>query len=356
MANELEQKVTAAVPKPGAGGPQEPFGPARFRQLKMAVWIACAAACAEDTLIANVFGSGNQPDARQRLAEIGAVLVKRLGQTSPDVVREQTGFVLDPGLPDTMKALASSTPEGGYIRIRPDAFDSDDPCELAPALVHEASHLMGRPTVDYAYRPGGLFHLLPAQLAPRNAAHFEHLAARFFSPGQRADAPPDGSFQAKALLVLQFKVTRAWVRAWDLTSPGPGRKPVAGLIHVDPDKVGGEVASAMFTALFAAMEAVMPLVQRRTTLTFGSGESLTVQADGKVQVTVKQALPAAASAAAIDLICQRLDRDGRIGFSSLDLAKYIDGIAGSDGIAGYDRPVLAEELTSFLRWVDSPPR
>jgi hypothetical protein len=346
-ANELERKVTAAVPKPGADGTREPFGLARFEMLKTAVSMACSVTGAENPLIANVFGIGNEPAARQRLTEIAEILAKRLEQTSPDIVGDQAGFVLA-ALPATMKALASTTPKGGYIRIQPNALKDADLHGLATALVHEASHLMAEPTVDYAYRPGGLFHLLPASLAPRNAAHFEHLAAQFLSPG-RTDAPADGSAQAKALLVLQFKVTRAWVRASDLTSPGPGRIPVAGLFHVDPDKVGLAVATAMFTALFAAMEAVMSLVQRNTTLTFAAAERLTMSADGAAQVTVAQAPPTAAATAAIDLICLHLSRQGRVGFRNLDLAKYIDDIAS------YDRPGLAGEVAGFLRWADSAP-
>lgn len=350
-ANELERKVTTAVPKLGADGPPEPFGQVRFEQLKTAVSMACSVTNAKDTLIKDVFGidSDKLEKARQQLTEIAAILTKRLKETSPDIVVERVGFVLA-SLPGTMKALASGTPKGGYIGIQPNAFEDADLYGLATALVHEASHLMEQPTVDYAYRQGGLFHLLPARLVPRNAAHLEHLAARFLSP-ERTEAPADGSVQVKALLVLRFKVTRAWVRAYDLTSPGPGRIPVVGLIHADPDKVGAEVANAMFKALFAAMEAVMPLVQRRTTLTFAKEDSLTVQADGAAQVTVRQGpptpKPTAAARAAIDQICWHLSRGGRIGF--LDLAQYIDGIAR------YDRPLLADELADFLKWVDLDP-
>lgn len=348
-ANELERKVDVAVPKPATAGGEEAFGAKRFGQLKTAVAMACSVTQAKDTLVANVFGIGNEPAARQQLGEIAAVLTKLLGETSSATIGDRAGFVLA-NLPETMKALASATPAGGYIRIRPKAFNDPDLYDLATSLVHEASHLIGNPTVDYAYRPGGLFHLLPAKLAPRNAAHFEHLAARFFSP-DLADVPASGSTQAKALLVLRFKVTRAWVRANDLTSKGPGLKPVAELIRLDSMKVGDEVAMAVFKALFAAMEAVMPLVQRNTTLTFAREDSLTVQEDGTAQITVRQgestSKPTAAATTAIDRICSYLSSSGRTDFPAL--AAYIDGIVA------YDRPSLVKEMAEFLTWADLDP-
>jgi len=348
IVNALEQQIIAAVPKPGSGATQEPFGSDRLAQLARVVSTACSVADdAKDTVIGDVFGIPHVQEARERLREISAILKWRLAQTSPDAVVLKGGFVLDTALPDTMAALAFGSGKEGYIRVRPSAFAMDER-EFAKDLVHEASHQMQQPTVDFAYRTGGFFLLLPASLALRNAAHFEHVAAKVLSC-QPCKTPADGGFQSKALVALQFKVTRAWVRAWDLTTPGPGLRPVVALIHADPDKVGGEVCMAVFKALFAAMEAVMDCVTKRTTLTFAQQEGLTVQQDGAVRVTVKQARPTPAAAAATELICHHLSSTGRIGFDTLDLATYIDGIAA------HDRPSLTAELAAFFTWVDSDP-
>jgi hypothetical protein len=358
MTDGVERVVDGVAPKPGGGQPMA-FGAGKFSQLKSAVQMACVVPeRAKDDTIMKVFRAPAEWVAfiRPRLNGISKILKDRLEQTRPDVVRK-AGFVLDPSLPDTMWALAMGSSEHQYIRVKPATLPagglspdlSDDLAMLAAALLHEATHLLPNKeaTFDFAYRKGGLFLALPPVFAAANAANYEEVAIRVLDPDQAVVVP--GGDETNAMLALQVKVTRAWVRANDLTSleaDPEQRGLVAALIQADPAKVGPEVSAALLGALFGAMEGIMRLITEKMTLTFAAQAGLTPGPDGAVLVTVARATPTTAAAAALPLVCRRLADTGRIGFRSEVLVPYIDGISR------YDRPGLATLLPDLLGQLD----
>jgi hypothetical protein len=60
---------------------------------------------------------------------------------------------------------------GATIHVSPKALAGQIPMdELALDLLHEGSHAIDEPTVDYAYKNGGAHYYLPLENAARAAA------------------------------------------------------------------------------------------------------------------------------------------------------------------------------------------
>ena len=132
VTDRLELMVNKIAPRPGGGKPVS-FGATRYRQLETVVQMACTInEEAGDDVLMKVFSAPADwvVHLRKRLTGIQAILTERLAQTKPDAVQE-IGFMLDPGLPGTVQALAMGTSQHKYIKVKPAILDTGD---LSPGL------------------------------------------------------------------------------------------------------------------------------------------------------------------------------------------------------------------------------
>jgi len=88
------------------------------------------------------------------------------------------GFVVDSGMHEGAAALATRLDDGsGYIRLSKRALDRNPSIDvLAYTLIHEGSHVINEPTVDFAYRDSDQHLFLPPKLKLYNAPNYEKAA------------------------------------------------------------------------------------------------------------------------------------------------------------------------------------
>jgi hypothetical protein len=154
------------------------------------------------------------PGALRRI--LGETKVATVGTTDADSPRR--GFVLNPNLPASMAALAHGDGPSAYISILPSALTGPS-WKFVSALVHEGSHTLDTPpgaTIDFAYIERKAHYRLSPECAVRNAANYQQIAINLLA--HEVEAAPKGDLDAAglALVMLDVKATRAWVRAYHL--------------------------------------------------------------------------------------------------------------------------------------------
>ena len=112
---------------------------------------------------------GHAKEAAGRIKQIVTLLRQLNART-----RLNPGYQMDPRLPDSMAAQASEPGPMSFIGLSLGVLSGKVPLgKFATALLHEGSHLIADPTVDFAYRRSGQQYILPAKLALYNAANYE---------------------------------------------------------------------------------------------------------------------------------------------------------------------------------------
>ncbi|MGH3171995.1 MAG: hypothetical protein ACRDN0_39835 [Trebonia sp.] len=198
-------------------------------------------------------------DARPRFGRIAALL--RDLYNRPE---KNPGFVLDPALPASMGALATRTTKNWYIRLSQSALDgSMGAPRLAATLMHEGSHLIDDPTIDFAYRDSGYHYFLPEPLALFNAANYEQVAAD--AVGALSADPPsaDEVTRQRALTgnpgliagsLLSLQIPRAWVLAYNLGGAAHPDPSIVALLGLPTPAWAAPLARALIDGLFNGMD------------------------------------------------------------------------------------------------------
>jgi hypothetical protein len=344
--NTLEQNVNAAIP-PAGPVPAAPLGVAGLGQLTAAVTLAATlpgllAGNAGANAISGLFGPQNVDAVRARVAAINTALARVLQDTDPNATGAARGFVPYPALPTTMAALAMGSGPSAYIRVSPGSLAVLPAADLAAVLVHEGSHILAAgATVDFAYRERGSLYLLTPDLAVDNAPHYEQLARNQLTAPVPVPAPT-GSTTDLAGALLRSKVTRAWVRAYDLQDMSDtGRADVGNLIGARTAAIGDALAGAMFADLVTSVENVLDVAQSVLTIQEGAPTGINV-APGAVTVTVSPGqTPLTDARVGIGLMCQYLEDHQGTALDMAALTTYIDHIEQ------YDRPALRARLAAF---------
>jgi hypothetical protein len=204
-------------------------------------------------------------DAQRRYGEIATELRAIYNRTDDN---KRTGFVKDAGL-GNMGALAVGQGASAIIKVSPRALrGEDEPHDLAATLAHEGSHVINNPTADFAYKQGGAHYYLPTDVALLNAANYEQVAIDAFQGGEgELTSPAAGLIEQKRdltergpgpmLALLRSRVTRAWVRAFELRRPGPRAESpaAAGKIGAPADD-NLAITQHIFDALFNDIDMV----------------------------------------------------------------------------------------------------
>lgn len=330
--------AAAAVPVGAAGLAQLTTVVGRVRKFQQLVALDTAGAP-----LAGLFGPANVAVARTRVGQIAAALENVLSQTTEATTAGSgAGFVPNPALPATMKALARGAGPNAIISVPPSALAPGDDFGLVTALVHEGSHiLVPDATVDFAYRAQGAHYGLPPELAIDNAAHYEQLAINL-APLQAGEVrppavPPDASLLGLAMNIVRSKVTRAWVRAWDLkAATNAGRAAVGDLLGARTATVGADIANALFANLFESMNSMMRLALGNLSLQAGPA----VMAMPVMSIP-NAATPAAAATTAIGMLTQHLAGTAITAVPPVPFATFIDRIQD------YDRGPLRPQLAAY---------
>ncbi|OHV27913.1 MULTISPECIES: hypothetical protein [Pseudofrankia] len=171
-----------------------------------------------DDMIANLFRfRGDSTEGLNFVKGTYLAMVQSLGRLIDETtgaagpLTENRGFMIDPGLPANMPALASGSGPGSFIRVSPAAIEGS-PLVLASSLAHEGTHTVpgAHRTIDFVYKNSGAHYRLNSRLAVRNAANYEQLTTNLLqTEPQRAAYMPDA--QALVVDLLRTRVTRAWV-------------------------------------------------------------------------------------------------------------------------------------------------
>jgi hypothetical protein len=220
---------------------------------KVAEVVACGAV---DWRITRLFGKEHLETVRDRFREIPVALQEVLANTWPNF-NATFGFAVDPALPAGAGAQAVLG-RTDYMAIRPELLEFSEP-KLIATLVHEGSHIIRRPTSDFAYRDEGVLYLLSPRLAVDNAAHYEQLAYETLVPWKGRSETPPTELGAFSRTVLLAKLTQAWIRSDNLRRPPYGRGGNVAML-IDARKVGAPLAGALFEDLYQAVSRIFKIV------------------------------------------------------------------------------------------------
>jgi hypothetical protein len=278
--------------------------------------------------ITGIFG----PRVRQALGRFGEIAdaLRVLYNKPPG-----EGFIYDPGLPANMGALASGRGDGAVIRVAADALRGNiPPRKLACTLLHEGSHILAKdPTIDYAYRNDRALFLLTPELAYRNAASYEQVAADALGDGEHSPSweeiekarSKDRPVETLAAGMVRTKVTRSWVLAHNFTHPPSrqGHPELKQLLGV-PARGGSQLENQVFAKLAKVAGSLMGVTSGQFAVRFGIHPGVEVR-DGRTEVTVTEAerVPNIATEA-IYVMCHHFERAGLAPFPPGALASFVD--------------------------------
>jgi Peptidase family M48 len=310
----------------------------------------------DPALLAVLTRSFGGPAVAQAMAMFSETLVgleKTLSRTND----KGAGFVLDPGMPSSMGALARGNGDSSVIYVSSDALHGvTDPSELAAVLAHEGSHTLAKgATVDIAYRSRDAHFCLPPAYTVLNAANFEQVAREVLTAVAR---PTDNQAAAMhelavppltlTLALLSSRVTRAWVRAYDLRSPdGRTGGSLQGLPTLPANPKNSALVDSLLQGLFSGMEVLLDLVNGNVML----GDSATADAVSSVSTPqaftvtfprqmVKDAGPPALAEAALGQVLKQMGPSWSP-YTPEQLGSFVMGIER------LDRPELRDALKAY---------
>ncbi|TYB62223.1 hypothetical protein FXF51_26275 [Nonomuraea sp. PA05] len=280
------------------------------------------------------------------------------------------GLVHGPALPATMGALAHGTGDHAHVDLGTNLINGLlDRFEAAASLFHEASHtLPADSTVDFAYRNKDAHYLLPPGLAFLNAASYEQvvldlLNGKLASDEKKVAALRHGAGtvqQAHALLAS--RVTRAWVRAYDLHGVAlkGGLTPdmLAGLPPMPQGDTYKDLLTQLVLAFQEQMNTLMQTVSSRVTIV-GTTETDKLDIKSTPQESVlyvpySWAGDRPTNEVSVELLRFLADKiwpqDGDSVFSGSQLSGYVASIHLTD------RPELQTMLQEFYSGVQRKPK
>lgn len=219
------------------------------------------------------FGAGAVVQATDKFTSIVTALNRTLSRTND----KGAGFVFDPKLPASMGALARGTGDSSIIFVSRSALDgTTSAADLAAVLAHEGSHtLADGATADIAYCGRNAHFYLPPEYTVLNAANFEHVAREVLAgrPGPTDDqaaamhalsVPP----LTLVLALLSSRVTRAWIRAFDLFDQGQrSAETLHGLPSLPAKAENITLVNSLIENLFSGMSVLLDSVQGNLILT-----------------------------------------------------------------------------------------
>lgn len=318
------------------------------------------------------------PKATGRIQEIVKLL--RGLYHRPD---NNPGFVLGSELPSSMLAEASG--KGAYRRVKlsRDALRADVPlARLAAVLMHEGSHLIEDPTVDFAYRGSGEHYFLAPELALYNAANYEQVAADAVGD-HYYDALPDSEIdrgrsadasQAQlAASLVTAQITRAWVLAGHLRAKFRSGRQVSNLPHSVvtilnlPQSPGTEsLTSALLDGLLSAVELLNHTAQAGIVIRSGGFRKGRIYEKGGRSVVempgdARELRPPEMARSVLHRLCERMIEIRATPLTASQLLAFIlnaktleeqrlQGMV-STYLSTYaaDKPSVSEELDDFYR-------
>ncbi|ADP84532.1 hypothetical protein [Pseudofrankia inefficax] len=303
------------------------------------------------SLVEEAFGKGvGTTAALACFSETAATLERLVLESEVGKVNSGKGFVLDPGLPDSMAALAVGRGPESYIKLRPFMVTAATRAQvvagLIPPLVHEGTHANeGRYTVDLIYRKQGLQAALTPDLRLKNAANYEQLAVDWLNAGiwQRivGASPPKLTRTERAVVIMRLKVARAWVCADNVKvyEVRDGRMRfkyknfravAAQLIGAEAATVGEVLSQVLFEELSDAADTLMKIVGD-VRLEITDPPTVMVSVDGRVLGSIPDYISTAGEIAsiALRLVVTDLARQGCVAFP-VALLRWVDKVVDED--------------------------
>jgi hypothetical protein len=212
--------------------------------------------------------------AAPRFREI-LVQLRKLHDRTDD---QGKGLVHGAALPSTMGALAHGTGDTAYVDVSANLVNGlMDRFEAASALFHEASHTLSvGGTVDFGYRDKDAHYLLTPDLALLNAASYEQVALDLLNKKLGSDERAVAALRHGAGTVQQAhalmasRVTRAWVRSYDLgTAAVQGRltpQMLSGLPPLPQGDAYKDIVNRLVLGLQEQMDTLIRMVNSQLTI------------------------------------------------------------------------------------------
>jgi hypothetical protein len=312
------------------------------------------------------FFGGSGASAAGRIKQIIDLLRKLYSQTENG--SNPRGFVVDPMVHEDKNAVSTGAGVTGTMRLHENILVS---CPgilgLAVTLMHEGSHLIEKPTTDFAYRDSGHHLLLPAEMALLNAANYEEAVILLMGPQaeeKKAEEklpeveekkevkvlPPTDSMQ-RAAVRLAVQITRGWVIAQRIQESNRGS--VDTMLDLPTASGTGPLAWALLAGLFSGVDILHYMVAHKFILEQlppGEKDVKIVPRNDKESTIIRvpkdlaDKPPAVLAEAILSTMCKIVVDNARTPLRANELAAFVLSTADLEVI-----PHIKTALTNYLK-------